>query len=181
LPVSRLNLTQSLFCLCLSVLVVSECSSGDVTVFKGQVGSYATVQTMSSGFPPDRRDSQGLTTGESLPGAMPQVRERQTVHRLILWVKFLPRDTVVDVDSIRPVTDDEKRVGKESVNQCLKTDAVSAPLNRIAQRFRPRKQVTEQDIAEFNRAFNECLNSCGPERFTYSAEFKRESLTGFWK
>jgi len=99
----------------------------------------------------------------------------------MLWEKFLPRDSVVDVDSIRPVTDDEKKVGKESVNQCLTTEAVAAPLNRFVQHFRPRKQVSEQDIAEFNRAFYECLGSCGPERFKYSAEFKRENLTGFWK
>jgi hypothetical protein len=99
----------------------------------------------------------------------------------MLLVNFLPKDTVVDVDSIGPVTSSEKEIGKDSVNRCLKTDAVKNPLNRIRQRFRSRKKVSEQAIAEFNQAFYECLKPCGPKRFTYSAEFRRERTAGLWR
>ncbi len=140
--------------------------SDDLTVFNREVGSYATTeQTL---YMPGNKTRDGLHT-------------RDITHRLVLVVKLVPAQAVVDVYSIEPLNETDKKAARSSVEKCLLTDAVRKPLNSIVTGFRNRIDVPMEINNHFHQAFFQCLEPSRHEQLNYATEFQTEKTVGEWK
>lgn len=140
--------------------------SDDLTVFKREVGNYATTE--QTHYLPGNKTKDGL-------------HKRDITHRLVLVVKLVPAQAVVDVYSIEPLNETDKKTARSSVEKCLLTDAVRKPLNSIVTGFRNRIDVPMEINDQFHQAFFQCLEPSRNEQLNYSTEFQTEMTVGEWK
>jgi len=140
--------------------------SDDLTVFKREVGSYVTTeQTL---YMPGNKTRDGL-------------HKRDITHRLVLIVTLVPAQAVVDVYSIEPLNETDKKAARGSVEKCLLADAVRKPLNSIVTGFRNRIDVPMEINNQFHQAFFQCLEPSRHEQLNYATEFQTEKTVGEWK
>jgi hypothetical protein len=139
--------------------------SDDLTVFKREVGNYATTE--QTHYLPGNKTKDGL-------------HKRDITHRLVLVVKLVPAQAVVDVYSIEPLNETDKKTARSSVEKCLLTDAVRKPLNSIVTGFRNRIDVPMEINDHFHQAFFQCLEPSRHEQLNYSTEFQTEKTVGEW-
>ena len=141
-------------------------SSDDLTVFKREVGNHVTTEQAL--YMPGNKTKDGL-------------HKRDITHKLVLVVELVPAQAVVDVYSIEPLDEADKKAARSSVEKCLLTDAVSKPLSSIVAGFRNRIDVPEEINNQFHQAFFQCLEPSRHEQFNYATEFQTEETIGEWK
>lgn len=140
--------------------------SADLTVYKREVGNY--TRTEQTHYLPGKRNLDGLHV-------------RDITRRLILVVKLVPAQAVVDVDSIEPISKTIKKAARSSVEECLLTNAVQQPLTSIVAGFRNRLDVPKEINNQFHESLFKCLEPARHEQFNYATEFLIEKTIGEWK
>ena len=151
--------------LLISIAAVSNLSAivaDDLVVYKETLISHTTVQT----------------DGRRSSGARPPRVVNSATHSLALVVSLVPRETVVDAASFRGVSETEKKAARNSVEKCLKTDAVGKPLSVLRRQLSSRGWVSREPTGKFYKTLDQCLELSRLDRFDYSAELQQENIAG---